>query len=249
MKKLLILGGTEEARLLAERVIARGGIAVTSSLAGRLAEQPTLPGELRVGGFGGAEALAKFLSDHAFDMLIDVTHPFASTMSHHAAHACARAEVPWVALCRAPWVRRAADNWIEVQSHAEACQRAGEAGGKIFLTVGRQNLDAYAGLGGWVLIRLAEQPGAPFPLPRAEIIVGKGPFYLEDEIDLFEHYNIDVLVTKNSGGNATYGKIEAARRLGLPVVVVQRPAVPDGEQVDDVDAALAWIDGRMESAG
>ena len=199
---------------------------------------------MRIGGFGGAAGLARFLLERGIDRVIDATHPFAAQISAHAEHACREAGVPRVRLLRPPWVAVAGDRWTEVASIAEAAQRLPELGRRVFLTLGSRELDAFAQLDIWFLVRTIETPGV-LPLPQGQWLTGRGPFAVEDELSLLRTHAIDVLVTKASGGGATYAKLVAARRAGLPVLMVRRPPPPPGPVVGSVAAALAWLDGSI----
>jgi precorrin-6A/cobalt-precorrin-6A reductase len=242
--KLLILGGTTEAVELAVACAARPGLAVTSSLAGRTQRPILPPGDVRIGGFGGAAGLARFLLERGIDRVVDATHPFAARMSAHAEHACRAAGVPRLRLLRPSWVPVPGDRWMEVASFAEAAQRLPDLGRRVFLTLGRRELRAFARLDLWFLVRTIERPGM-LPLRQGRWLVGRGPFALEDELALLRTHAIDVLVTKASGGGATYAKLVAARQLGLPVLMVRRPPPPPGPVVTSVAAALAWLEGAI----
>ncbi|MBQ0984758.1 cobalt-precorrin-6A reductase [Streptomyces sp. F63] len=242
---VLILGGTGEARRLAAELAADPGLRVTSSLAGRVA-RPRLPaGEVRVGGFGGPEGLARWLREHRVDALIDATHPFADTISRNAALATAATRVPLLALRRPGWTARPGDDWHPVASLAEAAGLLPALGERVFLTTGRTGLAAFADLTGlWFLVRSVDPPQPPFP-PRTEVLLARGPFTVEGETELLRRYAVDVLVTKDSGSGATAAKLTAARQAGLPVVVVRRPELPEGvPAVRDVAGAVAWLRGR-----
>jgi precorrin-6A/cobalt-precorrin-6A reductase len=239
--RLLILGGTAEAFGLAKACVARPGLEVISSLAGRTRVPGLPPGEVRIGGFGGAGGLARFLSARGIDRVIDATHPFAVRIGAHAEQACREAAVPRLRLLRPPWTREPGDHWIEVADLAEAARRLPGLGHRIFLTVGHQDLGAFAGLDLWFLVRTIEPPGV-LALRHAERLAGRGPFTVEEELHLLRAHGIDVLVTKASGGSGTYAKLAAARQLGLPVVMVRRPPPPPGAVVDSVEAALAWLE-------
>ncbi|MGW0610581.1 cobalt-precorrin-6A reductase [Streptomyces sp. NPDC002788] len=245
---VLILGGTTEARRLAE-LLAVGplpGLRVTNSLAGRVAAPRLPPGQVRVGGFGGAEGLADWLREHEVDALIDATHPFAQTISFNAARAAATAHVPLLALRRPGWVPVAGDAWHEAGSLEEAARLLPALGGRVFLTTGRMGLAAFAGLHDlWFLVRSVDPPEPPHP-PRTEVLLDRGPFTLGGERELLRRHRIDVVVTKDSGGTATAPKLTAAREAGLPVVVVRRPPVPqDVPVVTGAEEAAGWI-GRLE---
>ena len=241
MTRLLILGGTAEAAALARGLQAWPDLDVTTSLAGRTRMPEALSGEIRIGGFGGVEGLEAYLSNESFDLLIDATHPFAEQMSHNAALAAERAGVRRLRLVRPSWQRRSGDNWIEVADIASASEVLPSLAGRVFLTSGHQDLAAFAKLDNiWFLIRTIEPVAGP--LPRQGLALqARGPFIEEDEVALLQEHRIEALVTKASGGDATYAKIVAARRLGLPVVMIRRPPEPSGPIVHDVDAALVWL--------
>lgn len=242
-KRLLILGGTGDAASLAARASQIAEIEVVSSLAGRT-QQPFTPktGTVRIGGFGGAAGLAAFLLDRPIDLLIDATHPFAAKISANAAVAAAECNVPYLMLVRPAWERVEGDRWIEVASHSEAAIALLGQSQRVFLTIGRQELAAFAGLDAiWFLMRAIDPPALNTPVPKGKLLLARGPFSLEDERQLLLEYQIDTIVSKNSGGGATYAKIAAARELGIPVVMVQRPQIPDVEQVADVEGAIAWL--------
>ncbi|WP_030548538.1 cobalt-precorrin-6A reductase [Streptomyces albus] len=244
-RHVLILGGTEEARRLAGELAADPGLRVTSSLAGRVA-RPRLPaGEVRVGGFGGPEGLARWLREHRVDALIDATHPFAGTISRNAARAAAGTHIPLLALRRPGWTAGPGDDWYPVASLEAAAGLLPHLGERVFLTTGRMGLAAFAGLTGlWFLVRSVDPPEPPFP-PRTEVLLARGPFTVEGETELLRRYGIDVLVTKDSGAAATAAKLTAARRAGLPVVVVTRPEAPAGvPAAADVAGAVAWLRNR-----
>ncbi len=239
--KLLILGGTAEAVELARACAARSNVVVISSLAGRTRAPSLPPGEVRIGGFGGVAGLVRFLADRAIDRVIDATHPFAVRIGAHAALACRETGVPRLRLLRPPWTREPGDQWTEVADLTEAAQRLPGLGRRVFLTVGHQDLEAFAGTDLWFLVRTVDAPGA-LPLRQGQWLAGRGPFAVEDELALLRAHGIDVLVTKASGGAATYAKLAAARQLGLPVLMVRRPPPPPGPVVDSVEAALAWLE-------
>ncbi len=242
---VLLLGGTTEARRLAE-LLAAGpspGLRVTNSLAGRVSAPRTPPGEMRVGGFGGAEGLAAWLREHAVDLLVDATHPFADTITRNAAHAAATVRVPLLVLRRPGWRRVEGDVWHDAASLTEAAALLPAlAARRVFLTTGRLGLAAFAGLTDpWFLVRSVDAPEEPCP-PRAQVLLDRGPFTLDGERELLRRHRIDVLVTKDSGGAATAPKLTAAREAGLPVVVVRRPPVPRGVPVvGGPEEAARWI--------
>lgn len=239
MVHILILGGTTEARSLAG--LLHGRVRVTSSLAGRVAS-PRLPaGEVRIGGFGGAEGLAEWLREHAVDAVIDATHPFAERISFNAAGAAATAHVPLLALRRPGWVPEKGDDWHEVASLDAAAGALAGLGDRVFLTTGRMGLAAFAACPQWFLVRSVDPPEPPMPA-RADVLLDRGPFTLAGERELLARHRIDVLVTKDSGGTATAPKLTAAREANIPVVVVRRPPVPAGVPVATTpEEAAAWV--------
>ncbi|MER6158932.1 cobalt-precorrin-6A reductase [Streptomyces sp. NPDC001868] len=245
---VLILGGTTEARRLAELLHGTPGLRLTSSLAGRVASPRLPPGEVRVGGFGGAEGLAAWLREHGVDALIDATHPFAGTMSFHAARAAATTHVPLLALRRPGWVPGAGDDWHDVGSLADAAKLLPTLGRRVFLTTGRMGLAAFAALDDlWFLVRSVDAPEAPHPA-RMEVLLDRGPFTLDGERELLRRHRVDVVVTKDSGGAATAPKLTAAREAGLPVVVVRRPPAPEGiTTAPDPETAAHWVHERLRA--
>ncbi len=236
MKRLLILGGTGEAVGLARA--AEPAFDVTTSLAGVTRDPVLPPGEVRRGGFGGSDGLAAYLRAHGIDAVIDATHPFAAGMSCNAVTACARTGIPLLRLTRPAWTRQARDDWIEAPDAESAA--AAITADRVFLTTGLRDLDAFTACRDvWFLVRSIERP-AQVPLACYELIQARGPFDTAAETDLMRRHRIETLVAKNSGGDATYAKIAAARALGLPVIMIARPALPDAETVNNVGAALAW---------
>jgi len=245
-RRLLILGGTGEAAALAGRLAAEPRLHVITSLAGRTREPAKVAGKLRVGGFGGAAGLAAYLERESIGLVVDATHPFAARMAANAVRACAEIGVPRLKLMRPPWQARDGDRWIDVPDMGAAVRAVGRTGSRVFLSVGRQDLTAFAGLAGtWFLVRSIEPLEASCPLPRGEVIQGRGPFTEAAEAALLKDHRIDLLVSKNSGGQATYAKIAASRRLGLPVVMIARPPAPASETIPTVDEAVAWIEARI----
>lgn len=235
---MLILGGTAEARELAAVLHGQGRHVITS-LAGRVA-RPRLPvGEVRIGGFGGPEALAAWLREQAIATVVDATHPFAQRISASAARAAEQAGVPLVRLERPGWTEGPGDRWHWVDGLEQAAARVPELGSRVFLTTGRQGLSAFAGVSdAWFLIRCVDPPDDPLP-PYREVLLDRGPYTLEGELALIDHHGIDVVVTKDSGGDHTRPKLDAARARGLPVIVVRRP--PQVETGMGVDEVVAWL--------
>ena len=243
--RLLILGGTTEATALARALADDTSVAPVLSLAGRTSAPTASPVPVRVGGFGGAEGLARYLAEERIAAVIDATHPFAARISANAARAADLAGVPLLAIRRPAWERQAGDAWIEVDDMAAAAQALGSTPRKVFLTIGRQEVSAFAGAPHHAyVVRSIEPIGDTLPVPRLTTIAARGPFDAEAEAALMQRERIDVVVSKNAGGAATYGKIVAARRLGLPVVMVRRPAKPEVPSVTDAAAALDWLRAR-----
>ncbi|WP_371520913.1 cobalt-precorrin-6A reductase [Kitasatospora sp. NBC_01300] len=241
-RHVLVLGGTTEGRALASALVELPSLRVTSSLAGRVA-QPRLPaGEVRIGGFGGPEGLADWLRGERVDAVVDATHPFAAGMSRNAALAAAATGVPLLVLRRPGFAPVAGDRWLPVPSLAAAAELLPRRGERVFLTTGRQGIAAFAHLDGvHFLARSVDPPEPPLP-PSFEVLLDRGPFTLDGERALLRERGIDLVVTKDSGGAATAPKLTAARELRLPVVIVQRPPVPDGVPVaPDVPGAVRWL--------
>lgn len=240
MLNLLILGGTSEAASLVRQLPK--DVAPITSWAGRTKTPPNLPGDVRIGGFNGADGLATYLRENAIDAVIDATHPFAAQISKNAAEACEKTGVPRLLLERPAWKREKGDNWIMANDLADAAGQLPTLGKRPFLTIGRQHLDAFTGITEvHFIVRLLAPPQTPLALPNHQIITGKPPFSLNDERQLIRDHTIDLLVTKESGGLSTYAKIEAARLEKIPVLMVKRPAPPPGETADSIEAALNWI--------
>ena len=247
--KVLILGGTGEAFALAQRLAGIAEISVVTSLAGRTRDPKLPPGEVRVGGFGGVEGLAAYLKENAIALLVNATHPFAATISENALAAHKESGVPLLRLMRPAWVKEDDDTWIAASTVARAAGICRWLGKRVLLSVGSQEVAAFADLPrAHFFVRMVDPPEAPLPLQSAEAIVAKGPFALADERRLLLENQIDLVVTKNSGGDATYAKIAAARALSIPVVMIERPEIalkPGSETVDSVDKAVDWVSGRI----
>jgi len=227
--KILILGGSSEAAALARALAADSRFEATLSLAGVTAHPGKSPVPVRSGGFGGAQGLADYLTEHGVGVVIDATHPFAETMKRHAIEAARRAGVPLLAIRRPPWTPRPGDNWIMVDSIEAAAATLGQEPKRVMLTTGRKDLTPFKSAGQHSYVLRSVEPPEPGALPpRVEVITARG-------------HDIEVLVTKNSGGTATAAKLAAARALNLPVIMVSRPEVPDAQCVESVDEAVVWL--------
>jgi precorrin-6A/cobalt-precorrin-6A reductase len=235
--KVLLLGGTGEARALAQLLVS-AGVEVVSSLAGRTTDARLPVGEVRTGGFGGVDGLSAWLRANPVDVVVDATHPFAATMTAHAVAAAREVGVPLLILRRPGWT--AEPTWHRVDTPGDAAAILPAVGSRVFLTIGRQGLETFATTGLWTLARCVDPPESP---PTwCTVILARGPYDVAGELDLLRDHRIDVLVTKDSGGPATAAKLDAARQLGIPVVVIRRPPLPAGaDVVESSDEALAWI--------
>lgn len=246
--RVLILGGTGEGRRLAGH-LTELGVPVVSSLAGRVRE-PKLPeGEVRIGGFGGPEGLAEYLEEQRIGVLVDATHPFATRMTGNAVSAASATNTELLVLRRQEWVPGPGDDWHEVDSLAEAAEKVGGLGHRVLLTTGRRGVRHFASARhNWFLVRTVDEPDRPLP-PNMTTLLARGPFDAAAEAELIRRHAIDVIVSKNSGGGMTEGKLTAARELGVPVVLVRQPALPDLPVVHTVADALAWLEERSPHAG
>jgi precorrin-6A/cobalt-precorrin-6A reductase len=246
MKRLAIVGGTGDAVQLAARAIDLPGLEVITTLAGRTQSPQSVPGTVRIGGFGGEAGLVEYLQAAKIDLIIDATHPFAAQMSWHVAGAATQVGIPRLMLVRPAWTRLPEDIWIEVESVTAAVAAIPASAERIFVTIGRQQLAPFAMLTDrWCLMRSIDPPDPRIPLPPGKLLLDRGPFSLDSERNLLREYRIQAIVSKNSGGDATHAKIIAARELGLPVIMVQRPSLPEGEIVADIAGAIEWSIDRL----
>jgi precorrin-6A/cobalt-precorrin-6A reductase len=249
MTRILILGGTAEARQLAGRLAGRTGLEITLSLAGRTATPAAQPVPIRVGGFGGADGLAKYLAAERIDALIDATHPYANVISANAVAAVRRNGVPFIALRRPPWVAVAGDRWIAASDVREAVRAIGQTPRRVFVALGRNELAPFRDAPQhYYLIRSVDPVEPPLPLPHVGYVTGRGPFSEADDHALMTEHRIEIVVAKNSGGTATYGKIAAARALGIDVIMLRRPPPPDAAAVETIEDAIVWLDHALTSA-
>jgi len=243
MLRVLILGGTTEGRRLGQALLSSPDISAVSSLAGQLREPRTVPGEVRVGGFGGPVGLADWLERHRIQAVVDATHPFAARMSGSAEIACERVGVPLLRFTRAGWVESEGDDWRRVESLNAAAWLVPQVGRRAFLTTGRTELAPFAALDEvWFLLRVIDAPEPPLPR-NCTLVQARGPFALVEELELMRRWQIDVLVTKDSGGAATAPKLLAARQLHIPVIMVNRPPSGTTRTVFEVGLAVNWLQG------
>jgi precorrin-6A/cobalt-precorrin-6A reductase len=241
--RILVLGGTSEARQLCAQLAQRPALSVTVSLAGRTGAPAAMAVPVRTGGFGGADGLAAYLTAQRIDLLIDATHPYAAIISANAAAAARQAKVRILAVRRPPWVPQPGDRWIEVADINEAARALGAAPRRAFLALGRKDLTPFeAAPQHHYLIRSVDPVTPPLALPDAEYITARGPFGEAQERALLRANRIDIVVAKNSGGDATQGKIAAARALGLTVIMPRRPLLPEVPSVARVADVLAMLD-------
>ena len=249
MPRILILGGTTEARLLGERLASRGGLDVTLSLAGRTASPVPHAVPVRIGGFGGVAGLADYLMKQPVAALIDATHPYASIISQNAAAAARQTGVPFMTLRRPPWTAVDGDRWILVDGTSEAVRALGETSRRVFVALGRNELAPFVDAPQhFYLIRSVDPVEPPLPLPQVSYITARGPFSEADDLALMSAHQIDIVIAKNSGGAAAYGKIAAARALGIEVVLLRRPEACAAPAVETIDDAIVWLDHALTSA-
>jgi precorrin-6A/cobalt-precorrin-6A reductase len=261
-KTLLILGGTAEAGELARRVTATHGetLRVITSLAGRSeaaeSQSNCIPGEVRIGGFGGPQGLGTYLKQQKVDWLIDATHPFAATISRNVRLACETQDVERIIFDRPAWRKQPGDQWAELPDMIAMVESLPWVERRVFLTVGASNLEAFARLRrpgqpkSWFLVRLISPPKRPLPLGTKgkdyEVVLGRGPFSLDEERALIRHHRINILVAKMSGGEATEAKIIAAREAKIPVFFLSRPLPEPGLRLGRMEDVLAWLDVRTQ---
>ncbi|MCT8002519.1 cobalt-precorrin-6A reductase [Sphingomonas sanguinis] len=241
MRHILLLGGTTEASALASALAKRGERAVLS-YAGRTETPRAQAIPTRVGGFGGIEGLADHMTREGVTHLVDATHPFAARISANAIAAAELAGVRLLALTRPAWDAGPGDRWIRVADTAEAVAALGSEAARIFLALGRQTIGNFADAAQhFYLLRFVDAAEVP-ALPHHHLVVDRGPFTLEGEMALFRAHRIQVIVAKNAGGAGARAKLDAARELGLPVVMIDRPFIPDRPQVESIAAVLDWLD-------
>ena len=238
---LLVLGGTTEATALCRR-LAEEGIPGTISFAGRVERPVRQPLPQRVGGFGGADGLASYLKDNGISHVVDATHPFAAQMSRNAVAACAQSSTPLIALTRAPWQAESGDRWTRVADIAGAVAALDRPAQNVMLAVGRMHLAEFGpNPQHRYLLRLVDPPKAPLPFPEYHAEIDRGPFTLDNDLALMRAHDIGLVVSKNAGGTGAQAKILAARQLGLEVIMIERPALPDRQEAHDIQSVIDWI--------
>ncbi|MBN9144484.1 MULTISPECIES: cobalt-precorrin-6A reductase [unclassified Novosphingobium] len=241
MHHILLLGGTTEASALA-RLLAAQGMSATLSYAGRTENPRPQPVPCRIGGFGGVEGLVAYLREHRVTHLVDATHPFAARMSAHASAAARIAGVPFVALTRPAWRMGQGDNWTGVAGIEEAVAALAGPPRRVLLALGRMHVDAFAAQPQHhYLLRFVDAPDAPPLLPDHHLVVDRGPFSVAGDRALLRDHAIDLVVSKNAGGTGAQAKLIAARELGLPVLMIERPAMPDRRELFRPEEVLDWI--------
>lgn len=243
MTRILLLGGTTDAGLMAQ-AIAKAGLDGVYSYAGRTEAPMGQPMHMRVGGFGGVEGLRAYLAAESITHVIDATHPFAAQMSGNAVTACTAQGVPLIALERAPWVAGEGDRWTHVSDIPAAVAALAGPPQRVFLAIGRQHVDAFAAQPQHhYLLRLVDAPTGPLPLPLAEVVVARGPFDVATDTALMQQHRTEIVVAKNAGGKGAVAKIAAARALGLPVLMIDRPVISERRVARSVADVMAWLNG------
>lgn len=241
--RALILGGTADAIQLAAE-IARAGVDAVYSYGGRTRAPADQPLPTRIGGFGGVSGLAHYIRREGITHVIDATHPFAAEMSRHAVEACADTGTPLIALERTPWTKEPGDDWIEVADVNAAAAALPDAPARVFLAIGRQHIAPFASRPQHAYtLRFVDPPEAALPF-AADVIVSRGPFTFDSELEMLRRREIAWIVARNSGGNGARAKIDAARMLGLPVVMIARPELPERLRVESVAEVMQWLGHR-----
>jgi precorrin-6A/cobalt-precorrin-6A reductase len=246
MMRVLVLGGTSEASHIA-RELAAAGVAGVFSYAGRTASPIAQPLPTRTGGFGGVEGFSDYVRQERITHVIDATHPFAAQISNNAVVACAQTRTPLIAYVREPWVVGPDDRWQQVRTIEEAVAQLPDCPARIFLGIGRQHLRTFAVQPQhFYLLRLVDPPAENLPLPNAEIVLARGPFMLEGDLALLRDHRITHVVARNAGGEGARAKLEAARALGLPVIMIERPSIalpglPERRTTQSVAEIMHWL--------
>ncbi|SMX31416.1 cobalt-precorrin-6A reductase [Octadecabacter ascidiaceicola] len=237
---VLLLAGTSEAKRIAWG-LTDTGIKVIASLAGATRSPEPMPIPTRIGGFGGEEGFRAFVNAKGVSAVLDATHPFAEHISNRTARVCSELGLPYAQLVRPVWTPETGDNWTAIDAPTDAAALIPEDA-VVFLATGRQTLADYADLEGRrVLCRLIDPPTAPFPFEGGEFVIGRPPFSPRSEAQLFQALGVTHLVVKNAGGEGGRAKLDAARALNIPVLMLKRPAMLAGTQLSNVPEALAWV--------
>jgi len=238
--KILILGGTGEGRALAEKIVDDHDI--VTSLAGATSSTAKIVGNMRIGGFGGEDGLAAYLTQNNIDRVIDATHPFAAKITDHAVNACAKTNTPYLRLDRPSWTLPTDTDVIFVLDSVEAARLVARTSSSAFLTIGQKGLNNFTGLDTVkLLVRAIENFDENLKLENATFVSARPPFALADEITLMQNHQIDTLVSKASGGNATRAKLDAAAKIGARIILIRRPPPPDSDRVFNVEDAINWL--------
>ena len=241
MTRVLLLGGTSEASGIA-LALAEAAVSAMFSYAGRTAMPMTQPLPTRVGGFGGVDGLIRYLNTEQITHVIDATHPFAAQMSRHAVLACAKTQTPLIAYERLPWVAEAGDDWRHVPDVEAAVAALPEAAARVFLAIGKQTLAPFAARPQhFYLLRLVDTPKAALPLLKVETLLARGPFTIEGDLALLRAHRITHVVAKNAGGDGARAKLVAARELSVPVILIERPHMPERHIARNVDEVMCWL--------
>jgi precorrin-6A/cobalt-precorrin-6A reductase len=239
--RVLLLGGTTEATALAH-AFTKAGIDAVFSYAGRTANPIEQPLPTRLGGYGGAKGMAEYIIDAGITHIVDATHPFATQISQNAVEACVMTGTPMIAHERLPWVAQPGDDWLQVADTNAAISALPTAPARIFLAIGKQTLPAFAAQPQhFYLLRLVDAPDAELPVPNAEVVLDRGPFTVESDMALMRTHAITHIVAKNSGGPGALAKLEAARRLHLPVILIARPTIADRPMARTLNAVMDWL--------
>lgn len=246
MTNILILGGTTEASALARTLAERGARAVLS-YAGRTESPRAQPVPVRVGGFGGVAGLVDYLEREGVTHLVDATHPFAATMSAHAVAAAQSARVAHVRLTRPAWEESPGDRWTHVADIAAAVEALGGEPRRVMLALGRMHVEAFAARPQHhYVLRFVDVPAEPPALPRHHLVVDRGPFTVAGDMELMREQRVELVIAKNAGGSGARAKLDAARALGLPVILIDRPFLPDARVFHDVAELIDWLDHAAE---
>ncbi len=249
--KILILGGSTEGFLLAQKINSHygGAVETITSFAGITQKRRAVIGRSRVGGFGGVAGLANYLKSENISYVIDATHPFAARIKKNLDEAAQQVQgVKWVHVLRPQWQAQEGDQWLLAGDMEQAahCLNGFAKNSTVFLAVGRKELSAFSGCASIDFIaRVIDPPQEQGLPPKISFIVERGPFDLQAERALFDAHDIAAVVCKNSGGDAASAKLQVARELGIPVVMVRRPEPPEGESVATVEEAIGWLDANF----